>query len=180
MRPIIYLSIAYAFSEFLLMLVKRSEGSSAKTRNDKGSLIFLWLMITAGFTAGFCLSKPVVFFWEGIGLPLIIGGLIIRWTAILQLGNLFTVDVAITDKAHLKTDGIYKKIRHPSYLGMLLVVTGFAATMSSFYSFLALVVPVFTAIVYRISVEEKVLITEFGNSYVRYMESTKKIIPQIF
>jgi protein-S-isoprenylcysteine O-methyltransferase Ste14 len=180
MRPLIYLSFAYAFSEFLLMLVKRSKDSSVKTRSDKGSLIFLWLMITAGFTTGFFLSKPVDFILEGFGLPLIIGGLIIRWIAILQLGNSFTVDVAITDKASLKTDGIYEKIRHPSYLGMLLVVTGFAVTMSSFYSFLVLVVPVFTAIIYRISIEEKVLISEFGSSYTRYMESTKKIIPRIF
>jgi protein-S-isoprenylcysteine O-methyltransferase Ste14 len=180
MGPLIYLSFAYAFSEFLLMLVKRSKGDSVKTRSDRGSLIFLWFMITAGFTSGFFLSEPVDFFWEGVGLPLIIGGLIIRWIAILQLGNSFTVDVAITNRASLKTDGIYEKIRHPSYLGMLLVVTGFAVTMSSFYSFLVLVVPVFTAIVYRISVEEKVLITEFGDSYTRYMESTKKMIPRIF
>jgi len=180
MIPLIYLSFAYAFSEFMLMLVKSSKKGSVKTRDDKGSLIFLWLTITAGFTAGFFLSKPVDFFWEGLGLPLVIGGLIIRWIAILQLGNSFTVDVAITDKASLKTDGIYKKIRHPSYLGMLLVVTGFALTMSSFFSFLVLVVPVFAAIVYRISVEEKVLTGEFGNNYAIYMESTKKILPGIF
>jgi protein-S-isoprenylcysteine O-methyltransferase Ste14 len=180
MRPIIYLSLAYALSEFLLMLVKRSKEDSVKTRSDKGSLIFLWLMITVGFTAGFFLSKPVDIFWEGFGLPLIIGGLIIRWIAIFQLGNSFTVDVAITDRAILKTDGIYEKIRHPGYLGMLLVVTGFAVTMSSFYSILVLVVPVFTAVVYRISIEEKVLITEFGDGYTRYMELTKKIIPRIF
>ena len=180
MRPLIYLSFAYALSEFLLTLVKRSNGGSVKTRSDKGSLIFLWIMITAGFTAGFFLSNPVSSFWEGIGLPLIIGGLIIRWIAILQLGNSFTVDVAITENASLKTDGIYERIRHPSYLGMFLVVTGFAATMSSFYSFLVLVVPVFAAIVYRIRVEEKLLINEFGNSYTSYMASTKKIIPGIY
>ena len=77
-------------------------------------------MITIGFTGGFFLSKPVNHFWTGFGFPFIIGGLIIRWIAILQLGKSFTVDVAITDAASLKTDGIYERVRHPSYLGMLI------------------------------------------------------------
>jgi protein-S-isoprenylcysteine O-methyltransferase Ste14 len=176
----VILSFAYALSEFLLMLLKKSKGGSVKTRNDRGSLIFLWTMITLGFAAGFILSKPVNSIAAGFGFPLIIGGLIIRWVAIIQLGSAFTVDVAINKNVNLKTDGIYERIRHPSYLGMLLVVTGFSATMCSLYSFLVLVVPVFIAIVYRISVEEKVLINEFGNCYSMYMESTKKIIPGIF
>ena len=180
MRPMIILSLAYAFSEFLLMLIKSSKGRSVKTRKDRGSLIFLWTMITLGFAAGFFLSRPASSFWTGLGFPLIIGGLIIRWIAIMQLGNAFTVDVAINNEVNLKTDGIFEQIRRPSYLGMLLVVTGFAATMASFYSFLVLVVPVFVAIVYRISVEEKVLIDEFGESYTVYMRSTKMLIPGIF
>jgi protein-S-isoprenylcysteine O-methyltransferase Ste14 len=98
-------------------------------------------------------------------MPLIIGGLIIRWTAILQLGNAFTVDVAITDTAGLKTNGIYERIRHPSYSGLLLVITGFSATMNSICSFLVLVIPVLIAVIYRVSVEEKVLMNEFGVAY---------------
>src|SRR5664279_224907 len=154
MRVFVYLSFAYAFSEFALMLVKRSKDDSVKTRNDKGSLIFLWLMITGGFFAGFFLSKQPNQFWVGFGLPLILFGLIIRWIAILQLGSSFTVDVAINNSSKLKTNGIYERVRHPSYSGMLLVVLGFASIMSSIYSFLVLVIPVFVAIVYRIKVEE--------------------------
>jgi protein-S-isoprenylcysteine O-methyltransferase Ste14 len=180
MRPIIYLSLAFAFSEFLLMIIKRSKKGGVKIRGDRGSLIFLWLMITIGFTSGFFLSKPVNSFWAGFGIPLITGGLIIRWIAILQLGNSFTVDVAITHAAKLKTDGIYERIRHPSYSGMLLVLVGFSVEMYSFYSFLVLVLPVFIAVLYRIDIEEKVLINEFGNSYLEYKAETKKLIPSVF
>jgi protein-S-isoprenylcysteine O-methyltransferase Ste14 len=180
MRPIVYLSFAYAFSEFLLMLIKRSKEGIVKTRKDRGSLIFLWLMITIGFVGGFYLSKPINDFWAGFGFPLIIGGLIIRWIAILQLGNSFTVDVAINNAANLKTDGIYERVRHPSYSGILLVVTGFSATMNSLYSFLVLVVPVFMAVIYRVSVEESVLINEFGDKYQLYKTKTKKLIPGIY
>jgi protein-S-isoprenylcysteine O-methyltransferase Ste14 len=180
MKPVIYMSFAFALSEFLLMMIKRSDGATSKTRNDKGSMIFLWLMITFGFTGGFFLSKPINFFWAGFGLTFIVGGLIIRWIAILQLGNSFTVDVAITNAANLKTDGIYETIRHPSYSGILLVVVGFSAIMSSLYSFLVFVPPVFLAIIYRIKIEEKVLLKEFGESYLKYAANTKKLIPWIF
>lgn len=180
MTTIVYFSWAFAFSELILMLVKRSKAGTSKTRKDRGSLILLWIIITIGFIVGFLLSKPVNQFWAGFGFVLLFFGLIIRWISILQLGRSFTVDVAITDVAKLKTDGIYERVRHPSYSGLLSVITGFALIMSSVYSFLVFVIPVFLAIAYRINVEEKVLINEFGNSYLEYKSRTNSIIPGIY
>lgn len=180
MSTIIYFSYAFGLSELLLAIVKRSKIGSVKNRGDKGSLIFFWSMITVGFICGFYLSKPMNEFWAGFGFPLVIGGLLIRWIAILQLGKSFTVDVAIVDKATLKTDGLYSRVRHPSYSGILLIVCGFAALMNSIYSFLVLVVPVFIAVLYRIRVEETLLTDEFGESYSEYKKETKKLIPGIY
>ena len=185
MQLIVYLTFVFAFSEIVLMLVKHSKIKTVKTRKDKGSMLLLWCMITFGFTGGFFLAKhdfwnPINSVIAGIGLMLVLAGIIIRWIAIIQLGKLFTVDVSIINVAKLKTDGLYEKVRHPSYLGLLLIITGFSATMNSFYSFLVLVVPVFLAITYRISVEEKVLISEFGDSYIKFKTKTKKIIPGIY
>jgi protein-S-isoprenylcysteine O-methyltransferase len=180
MGQLVYLSIAYGISELLLMILKHSKTGAVKTRRDKGSMIFLWLMITLGFCSGFILSKHTNQFWAGFGFPLIVAGLIIRWIAILQLGKSFTVDVAITNSAILKTDGIYKRIRHPSYFGIILVIVGFSMTMSSIYSFLVLVVPVTAAVLYRINVEEELLINEFGKTYLDYKANTKKLIPGIY
>jgi protein-S-isoprenylcysteine O-methyltransferase Ste14 len=176
----VYLSFAFAISEILLAIVKSSKWGNARMREDSGSLIILWLVITIGFTGGFFLANPVSQFWSGFGFVFILFGLIIRWASILQLGKSFTVDVAITDNARLKTDGLYQKVRHPSYSGLLAIISGFAFTMNSIYSFLVLVLPVFLAIIYRISVEEKVLINAFGNSYIEYKNRTKRIIPGIF
>lgn len=180
MIKIVWLSFAFAFSELLLMIIKHSTPASSKTRRDRGSMILLWAAITFGFTAGFILSEPVDQFWSGFGVSLLIAGLIIRWIAILSLGRSFTVDVAITDTATLKTDGIYERIRHPSYLGLLLIVTGFAAAMSSLYSFLVFVPPVFLAIAYRIAVEEKLLQDEFRDTWLEYKSRTRKVIPGIW
>lgn len=52
--------------------------------------------------------------------------------------------------------------------------------MNSFYSFLVLVLPVLIAVIFRIGVEENVLIKEFGNSYVEYRSKTKRLIPGVY
>jgi protein-S-isoprenylcysteine O-methyltransferase Ste14 len=180
MNPLVVLSFVFAFSELLLMFARHSRKKTTKSRKDSGSMILIWIIITLGFISGFFLSKPVNQFFLGAGFALIFGGIIYRWAAIMQLGKSFTVDVAITNAAKLKTDGIYGRVRHPSYLGLLLIVVGFSVTMNSFYSFLVLPVPVFLAISYRIFVEEKLMVTEFGESYVKYKAVTKKLIPGIY
>lgn len=182
---IIWLSLVFALSELFLMIIKHSKIKTAKIRGDRGSMIFIWVMITLGFTSGFFLSKhnslnSVNTFITGTGLLLVLVGIAIRWVAIIQLGKSFTVDVAITDITSLKTDGLYKIVRHPSYLGLLVIIIGFSITMNSLYSFLVLVIPVLIAVIYRINVEEKVLTGEFGDTYTKYKRSTKKIIPGIF
>jgi protein-S-isoprenylcysteine O-methyltransferase len=180
MRLIVYLSLVFAFSELMLTVFKQSKAGFSKTQKDNGSMILIWILITIGFFGGFYLANPINDFFEGFGFVFIIAGLIIRWVAIIQLGKSFTVDVAITDTAKLKTDGLYERVRHPSYSGLLSIVMGFSFIMSSVYSFLVLAVPVFLAISYRIAVEEKVLIAEFGESYIQYKADTKKIIPGIY
>ena len=180
-----YLSFAFALSEFMLMLFRHSGTKAAKTRKDQGSMIFIWVTITLGFTGGFILAKYnswniANYIITGIGSVLILTGIIIRWLAIFQLGKSFTVDVAITDAARLKKDGLYRKIRHPSYLGLLLIITGFTLIMNSFYSVLVIIFPVGFAIIYRIKIEESVLLNEFGDDYSEYVSKTKKLIPGIF
>ena len=167
------------------MLVKHSKIKNVKTRNDQGSMILIWVMITFGFIAGFFLArhdswKPINYIITDVGLLVILMGIIMRWIAIVQLGKSFTVDVAITDTARLKTDGLYRQIRHPSYLGLLLVVFGFSITMNSLISFSVFVIPVTFAVLNRIRVEETVLFHEFGTGYSEYRSKTKKLIPGIY
>ena len=77
MQLIIIMSFVFAFSEFLLMLVKHSKIKNAKTRNDQGSMILIWVMITFGFIAGFFLArhdswKPINYILTDVGLLVIL------------------------------------------------------------------------------------------------------------
>ena len=180
MNKLVILSIVFALSEAGLVLVKHSRKDLFRMREDRFSAIILWLAITAGFASGFIFSKPAGDIGMITGFGFIIAGLIIRWIAIVQLGESFTVDVAVKNDAILKTDGIYGKVRHPSYLGILLIVLGFSVTMHSLMSWITFELPVLLAILYRIYVEERVLVNEFGDNYLKYRSTSKQLIPYVF
>ena len=184
---IVLICLAYFFgiSEAILLLKKRSKKNTVKMQKDKGSLIILYTIFTISMTAGFLLANfrtrsSLYYIIVSTGLLIYILGLVIRWTSILQLKKAFTVDVAITQNHELKTDGMYKIIRHPSYLGLFLIFSGLSIGMNSLLSLLVITLPVFLAISYRINVEEKLLISEFSESYLRYKSETKRLIPGIY
>jgi len=181
----IFFSFLYLVSEMTLLLTKHSEKKSASKQKDRGSLIFMWMAICAGLTFGFINARYTSwniadYFVASTGIILIIAGFAIRWTAIIQLKKAFTVDVAINSAHELKTNGLYKIIRHPSYLGLLLIMTGEAISMASLISFAVVFLPVCIAVIYRIHVEEQLLAEAFGEMYGIYKLNTKMIIPFIY
>ena len=164
---------------------KRSKKVSAKSRNDGRSLLLLWLTIFAFINIGFVIAKMNIWridlqFFESLGAIICLPGFAIRWTAIVQLGKMFTVDVSISTEHALKTNGIFSVIRHPSYFGLLLITVGLAMLMSNILSLIVISIPVFCAINYRVSVEESALSTEFGDEYQAYKHEVRKIIPGLY
>jgi protein-S-isoprenylcysteine O-methyltransferase Ste14 len=179
-----YLAILFGLSEIALLISKRSKKAVNKSSPDKRSLLILWVTIPVFLTAGGFAS--VYNAWEihyplnTIAYSVIAAGLLIRWIAIIQLGRMFTVDVAISDVHALKTNGLYRVVRHPSYLGLMLIIIGFALDYNNFLSFFITVIPIFLALNYRISVEEQALTEAFGEQYITYKKSVARLIPFIY
>jgi protein-S-isoprenylcysteine O-methyltransferase Ste14 len=185
MELLIYLSYFFFLSEFVLMLIKRSKINSVSKRNDKGSLLILWFSIIISITAGFYFEGYGIWGFSNIiiyytGVIIFLAGLILRWGAIFQLKKAFTVDVAINKYHPLKTDGLYKKIRHPSYSGLFMILCGLSVAMNNIISLLVISISIFISVSYRILIEEKLLTDEFGQEYEAYKSKTKKIIPGIY
>jgi len=185
--PVISICLSFLFliSELVLALTKHSVKKSTIRKRDKGSLLIMWIIIGLSLTAGFNLAKFhdwrfVNFFTGSVGIILLLAGLTIRWIAILQLRKAFTVNVAVSINQILKTDGLYRIVRHPGYLGLLLIMTGEALTMNTFISFIIVFVPICLAILYRIHIEEKLLEEFFGDAYRNYKLHTRRIIPFIY
>lgn len=184
MHAVGLVSLIFCISEISLALLKRSKDKS--TQSDKGSLRLFWIFIPlALFGAGYL--RPYVHFAAlppdpcyYFGLALAIAGLLLRWTAIYQLGHLFTVDVSIAQDHSLKTNGLYSVVRHPSYTGLLMIMAGLALCWANWICFLIVFIPFCFLLGYRISVEEAALKAAFGEAYHTYQQRTKRLIPFIY
>ena len=113
------------------------------------------------------------------GLALLVAGALLRLGPMLELGRRFSAVVAIQPEHALHTRGFYAAIRHPSYLGILLMDLGFAGV---FRSVLAVVLfPLaFWMFKRRMDVEEALLRETFGDAYRAYARRTARLVPGVY
>jgi protein-S-isoprenylcysteine O-methyltransferase Ste14 len=115
--------------------------------------------------------------WAGVAL-FTIGGIIRLWP-VFVLGRRFSGLVAIQPGHKLVTTGIYRLIRHPSYLGLLLGALGWAL---AFRSGVGVILAALNLIplVARMDAEEALLTSEFGSEYESYRARTSRLLPGIY
>lgn len=113
-----------------------------------------------------------------MGLVIAITGTIIRAVGITTLGKYFSAHIEIWDNQRIVEEGIYKYIRHPAYSGNVMQTIGFPLILNAYFS-ITISIIVIALFVYRIVLEEKVLIEAFPQ-YREYMKRTKRIIPGIW
>jgi protein-S-isoprenylcysteine O-methyltransferase Ste14 len=114
-----------------------------------------------------------------IGILIIWGGLLIRWWAIHSLGKYFTVVVAVKAGQKLVKNGPYKYVRHPSYTGSLLVGIGLGFGLGNWIGLAVILILPCISYLLRAVVEERVMVSSFGNDYLIYMSQTSRFIPFI-
>jgi len=103
-----------------------------------------------------------------------------RQRSIIVLGEFFTPVISIQKNQKLIQEGPYKYIRHPSYTGLFLEIVGVGLFLSNWLAIIIILILLFPSLIYRILIEEKVLVKEFGNEYTSYQKRTKKLIPFIY
>jgi protein-S-isoprenylcysteine O-methyltransferase Ste14 len=115
--------------------------------------------------------------WAGLGL--MIAGSILRLVPVFILGRRFSGLVAIQQGHTLVTDGLYKSIRNPSYLGLLGSSLGWVLVFRSGAG-IVLVALMLVPLVARMNAEEKLLHEHFGSEYDAYRAHTWRLIPGIY
>jgi protein-S-isoprenylcysteine O-methyltransferase Ste14 len=114
-----------------------------------------------------------------IGLTLLTIGVSLRLGPMIELGRRFVSVVALQPGHTLHTRGFYRWVRHPSYLGILLMDLGFAGVFRSTVA-LALMPVVFWMFKRRMDVEEGFMVEQFGEPYRAYMNHTARILPSLY
>lgn len=131
------------------------------------------------YNMGYCTyDQNVGMQW--VGIFLVLCGLFFRWEAIRKLSGQFTVKVSIMEDHKLINTGVFKYIRHPSYLGMVMYFSGVGLMMHEIISLTILVLLPLSAIIVRIIVEEKALENHFKEDYTNYKKTSWRLIPLIF
>ncbi|MBN3819607.1 isoprenylcysteine carboxylmethyltransferase family protein [Paraburkholderia sp. Se-20369] len=115
--------------------------------------------------------------WAGAAL-FIAGGALRIWP-VFVLGRRFSGLVAIQPGHALVTDGIYRVIRNPSYLGLLVNSLGWALAFRAGAGVLLTVLTI-PPLVARIRSEEALLRTHFGAEYDAYCARTWRLIPGVY
>jgi protein-S-isoprenylcysteine O-methyltransferase Ste14 len=89
-------------------------------------------------------------------------------------------EVVIQPGQRVLDQGLYRYLRHPSYMGTFITVFGYGLALTNWLSLLVMLVLPGLAYGYRMRVEEAALLEAFGEDYRAYMRRTKRLIPFIF
>jgi protein-S-isoprenylcysteine O-methyltransferase Ste14 len=116
---------------------------------------------------------------NALGLALAVIGFTIILVALSTLRMSYSSTLVVREDHQLITHGIYRFVRHPIYLGVILVLFGVPVYASSLLGLLimSLLIPVF---INRIKIEERLLTDEFGDAYRTYKDTTRKLIPFVY
>jgi protein-S-isoprenylcysteine O-methyltransferase len=113
--------------------------------------------------------------WIGIAFGAM--GLLLRLWAVLWLRERYTRTLLIQDDHSVERGGPYRLVRHPGYLGSLLVLNSIAFASGNFVTVIASLVATCVAYRHRIRAEDAMLVNTFGDAYARYRREVPAVIP---
>jgi protein-S-isoprenylcysteine O-methyltransferase Ste14 len=176
---------------FLVMMVAAwfAGGSlSAGVREDRGNRWVIAALTAVGLLngwlpaycdrLGFWVIDGEAVRWLGVAV-VVVGGALRLWP-VYVLGHRFSGLVAIQPGHALLTDGIYRVIRHPSYLGLILSTLGWGL---AFRAWLGVLLAIVTALIVlaRIRAEEALLHSHFGAAYDAFRARTRwRLFPGLY
>jgi protein-S-isoprenylcysteine O-methyltransferase Ste14 len=117
--------------------------------------------------------------WRWAGLALCVLGAAIRGAGLWSLGRQFSSYVTLQENHQLVQTGLYKRVRHPMYLGLLMSVAGLPLVFRSW-----LVIPIWGLallfVLLRMGQEERLLAEHFGSEFESYRRRTWRLLPYVY
>ncbi len=166
------------------------EGVESNTEKNKGKETFhkilIGIVITIIITVVFTIidfgtvSRHYSLYYQWTGLFIYITGLILRYWCSYLLGQHFTRGVTVTETQELVSSGPYRFVRHPLYLGLMLLTLGVPVFFGNFITLIigsGLMIP---AIKSRIVEEENQLLEIMGNKYHQWRIKRYRLLPFVY
>jgi protein-S-isoprenylcysteine O-methyltransferase Ste14 len=179
----------YAWSFFPEWKVVRGgmKGVKSPDSKDDGSLPVLLAGMQVALLLAFFLA--FVHSWMfppraklplfAVGLSLILLGSLLRRYCFRTLGEYFTGDVRARSDQPVIGTGPYTLIRHPSYTAGMMMFIGIGLALGSWLSFAVTAIGAIATYWYRVTIEERALVSTIGDPYRLFMKDRKRFIPYI-
>jgi protein-S-isoprenylcysteine O-methyltransferase Ste14 len=174
---------AYAAFRFADLLVR--EDASLRTdregfaRRVAYELPILLLFAAAPFERTYIYGAEAPQWSAALGLLIELAGLWLALGARIQLG-FFTPAPQASHASKLVRGGLYRYIRHPIYLGEMLVLTAWPFEYGAPFTEVLMLIIGVIVIRRRIRFEEAELLAVYGDDYAQYMHETDRILPNVW
>ena len=185
---LIFAGLGYCIGGCIFLAVTRSPAGNEQQnemagRSDRTLLMLvpgaLLILLAAPLEYALlpaALPRTPVMQWSGLGIILI--GFALRIWVRRSLKGAYQGNLQVLPQQSLVTSGPYCWIRHPGYLGFILMAVGLAIGFSSLVGLLGAIL-LMAGFLFRCQVEERMLIQSFGEQYITYVKSTGQMLPRI-
>ncbi len=190
--PFIILIILFSFTSILRVIELIISNKNFKSRKDENGItipieksFFLFVLLHVSFlilvpVEVFYLNRPFFNLLGIIMLLIYFMCLILRFHVLNVLGKNWNTKVIYNPKSEdsITITGIYKYIRHPNYLIVILEIISLSLFHTAIWSFLFFSLCNLVLLFFRINFEEEKL---FKNvKYLKHFADKKRFIPGIF
>ena len=158
-------------------LIKRSSNPAKQIdRRARWGVIIVAIAYSILWQGKFWLRQPHS--WQiALAVVFFVLGILLSWTSTRALGRQWRIDAGLSSDHELIMAGPYRFVRHPIYTSMLcvLLATGFVVTSLPLF-LLAIAVFLFGTEI-RVRIEDKLLASQFGNTFHQYQQNVPAYIP---
>jgi protein-S-isoprenylcysteine O-methyltransferase Ste14 len=168
---------------------QRSRGVKvAKSRKGPREKFLLTLAWIGFFVPLFWVATPVFAFadYPLRPVPFVAGvlclalGLWIFRRSHADLGTNWSITLEVREEHRLVTHGVYRRIRHPMYLALLLYAVGQTLAVPNWMAGPSYLVAFGLLFALRVGPEERMMRDEFGAEYDAYVARTRRLLPGVW
>jgi protein-S-isoprenylcysteine O-methyltransferase Ste14 len=189
-----YAKAVVLLASITMVVIRAPHGHRSRTiavvRSGKGprEAILLTIAMISFFVPLLWIVTPLLDFADYTlhPVPLVSGtvclalGLWLFHRSHADLGRNWSVTLEVRDKHSLVTHGVYRWVRHPMYLSLLIYSAGQALALPNWLAGPSYGVAMLLLFAFRVRPEERLMLAEFGKDYEAYMATTKRLIPGVW
>jgi protein-S-isoprenylcysteine O-methyltransferase Ste14 len=172
---------------FLVAEARLRRGEEAKSLEagaaDEGTTRLIGVSFGSALIGAPLLSLLGLGRMPGTGVlgPIVMGlGLALRVWAARELGRFYTRTLRVAGDQTVVRSGPYRLVRHPGYLGDLVMWLGFGLAAANWLVAAAVAAAMGYAYYRRIQSEEAMLLASLGEPYRAYARDTWRLIPAVY